>query len=43
MNLLVVLLCVAIILVLANYWTVWKIRRELNQIRESLQKNLAGN
>jgi len=52
-NLAVSLLCFVVVLLLAIYWTVWKIRAELNQnlekvaselseIRKSLEKK-AGN
>ena len=51
---LIVLLCLVTVVVLAIYWTVWKIRNELNQnlgkmvseltqIRQSLQKKPGGN
>ena len=54
MSLLIVLLCFVIMLLLAIYWTVWKIRNELNQnlgkmvselaqMSQSLQKKPGGN
>ena len=53
MNAIVSLLCLMTVAVLAIYWTIWKIRAELNQnmgkmvselgeIRKSLEKKAGG-
>jgi len=53
MNAIVGLLCIVTVAVLAIYWTVWKVRAELNQnlgkmaselgeIRKSLEKKPGG-
>jgi hypothetical protein len=36
-----VLLCFAIIVLLAIYWTLWKVRAELNESREKLTSELS--
>jgi len=53
MNAIVGLLCIVTVVVLAIYWTIWKVRAELNQnlgkmtselgeIRKSLEKKGGG-
>lgn len=53
MNAIIGLLCITTVSVLAVYWTIWKIRAELNQnlgkmtselaeIRKSLEKRTGG-
>jgi hypothetical protein len=40
-NMVISLLCFLIIVLLAIYWTLWKIRGELNESREKLKSELS--
>ena len=40
-NTVVTLLCFLLVVVLAIYWTLWKIRGELNESREKLKFELS--
>ena len=41
MEILIVMNCFGVIILLAIYWTLWKIRGELNEGREKLQSELS--
>jgi len=40
-NIVVILLCFLVIVLLAIYWTLWKIRGELNESQEKLKSELS--